>query len=311
MKKLMIAAAAAALVGGAFAADTAYTFTASVKTTVGKAGKTTSTYNLGKSIDGKFWYEDAAVYTAAVEDDPGTTEADESADASGLIVDYPDYFATKTINGSTIPCLSAKAKADYNWLADNIVPLATTYAYKSANKWCETFKVVLTGCYRVAGTKKFSAIVKGDACCSSLTALDDEDTTVTVDFSGLTQRFGGLTYATAKKVEVLGTIDADDSDREDGKGRTISGDLAGQGSVGKVLVVEGEDIDTVDLGVTSISGYLVGELNAPVCVNCCDANTPAVAFACGDLNPNDALETAGYGTFSLKYNAKATKALAE
>ena len=310
MKKLMIAAAAAALVGGAFAADTAYTFTASVKTTVGKAGKTTSTYNLGKSIDGKFWYEDATVYTAAVEDDPDT-DPDESADASGLIVDYPDYFATKTINGSTIPCLSAKAKADYNWLADNIVPLATTYAYKSANKWCETFKVVLTGCYRVAGTKKFSAIVKGDACCEALTALDDEDTAVAVDFSGFTQRFGGLTYQTAKKVEVLGTITADDSDRVDGKGRTISGDLAGQGSVGKVLVVEGEDIDTEDLGVTSISGYLVGELNAPVCVNCCDANTPAVAFTCGDERPYDNLTTAGYGTFSLKYNAKATKALAD
>ena len=310
MKKLMIAAAAAALVGGAFAADTAYTFTASVKTTVGKAGKTTSTYNLGKSIDGKFWYEDATVYTAAVEDDPDT-DPDESADASGLIVDYPDYFATKTINGSTIPCLSAKAKADYNWLADNIVPLATTYAYKSANKWCETFKVVLTGCYRVAGTKKFSAIVKGDACCETLTALDDEDTSVSVDFSGLTQRFGGLTYQTAKKVEVLGTIAADDSNRVDGKGRTISGDLAGQGSVGKVLVVEGVDIDTEDLGVTSISGYLVGELNAPVCVNCCDANTPADAFTCEDETPYDNLATAGYGTFSLKYNAKATKALAE
>lgn len=287
MKKLMIAAAAAALVGGAFAEEkTAYTFTASVKTTVGKAGKTTTYYYLGVNDDGdKFWYQDNAI---------AGTEGASYADGQMFLM--PRYFAEKTINGRTIPCLSAEGKADIEWLKTYIIPLQATYGNKSAKKWCESGKFVEEGCYRVAGTKKFTAIVKGDVCCE---ALKDEDDAEVLAFT-LTQRFGSLSYQTAKKVEIYGTA-------------MDTFTLAGQGSVGKVLVYDdGEDeFATEDLGITSISGYLVGKLAAPDCVNCCSLPDAAVAFTCDDPTPNDTLETAAYGTFSLKYNAKATKALAD
>ena len=307
MKKLMIAAAAAALVGGAFAADTAYTFTASVKTTVGKAGKVTLTYNLGKNLEGtKFWYDDEGDI-----DDDGAAPVTNRASIATLKAEKPAYFGTKTVSGQSITCLTAAAKKDYAWLKENIAPLADIYFVKSVNKWCETFKVVETGCYRVAGTKKFSTVVAGDFCCSELSAVDPLGTVATIDLSssGLSQRFGGLTYATAKKAEIFGDVDLDDGVR------TFSGVLAGQGSVGKVLVFNNDDdpdtfFETEDLGITSISGYLVGAVNAPDCENCCALDVEAIAFTCEDDTPNTDLTTAGYGTFSLKYNAKATKALA-
>ena len=298
MKKLMIAAAVAALVGGAFA-DTAYTFTASVKTTVGKAGKTTTTYYLGMDDGGAFWYNDAG------ETEPGAQEGDPEVIIRKSIVqlkaDKLNYFTTKTVNGRTIDCLSNEAKKDYTWLKENIVPLTFIYDQKSANKWCETFKVVDEGCYRVAGTKKFKAIVSGEAlCCSDLVSVEDEDTVVSITPS-LTQRFGGLTYATAKKAEVIADVTVADN------ARVADGKIAGQGSIGKVL--DSEEGETY-MGITSLSGNFVGELDAPVCVNCCTDPTPAIAFDCDDEIGDVALTTAGYGTFSIKYNAKATKALA-
>ena len=105
MKKLMIAAALAAMVGGAYA-DTAYTFSASLKTTVGKSGKVTSTYNLGEDAQGAFWYEDQGVMT--------------------LVAAMPSYFTNKRVGGRTIPALSNLAKRDNAWLVANIVPLAAT-----------------------------------------------------------------------------------------------------------------------------------------------------------------------------------------
>ena len=55
MKKLMIVAAIAAMAGGAIAdTNTAYTFTATLKTTKGKSGKVTTTYNLGADATGEF-----------------------------------------------------------------------------------------------------------------------------------------------------------------------------------------------------------------------------------------------------------------
>lgn len=287
MKKLMIAAAAAALVGGAFAEETtAYTFTASVKTTVGKAGKTTTYYYLGVNDDGdKFWYQDDDIF--------GT---EDGSYQDGQMYLMPRYFETKTINGRTIPCLSAEGKADIEWLKTYIIPLQATYGNKSAKKWCESGKFVEEGCYRVAGTKKFSTVVFGNFCCE---ALKDEDDAEVLSFT-LTQRFGSLSYQTAKKVEIYGT--AMDS----------AFTLAGQGSVGKVLTYDDAEgnLATEDLGITSVSGYLVGTLDAPDCVNCCSLPDAAVAFTCDDPTQNDTLDTAAFGTFSLKYNAKATKALA-
>lgn len=285
MKKLMIAAALAAMVGGAFA-DTAYTFSASVKTTVGKAGKTTTTYNLGVDAAGtEFWYQNAAVQALITADSAITNPKDR-------------YFTTKRVGGTTVPALSSKAKKDNAWLIANIVPLAATYTEKSANKWCDSFKVTAEGCYRVAGTRKVSDVVVGDICCAGLTGAD-----YTIDETEVlasVQRFGGLTYAAAKKAEIFAKV----------TGTGISAAyLAGQGSVGKVIDNDlAGTLTTVD-GITSLSGNIVGVIVAPECEYCCTANQPAGAFACGTTTIDTTLETAAYGTFSIKYNAKETKAL--
>ncbi len=284
MKKLMIAAALAAMVGGAFA-DTAYTFSASVKTTVGKSGKTTTTYNLGANAAGdEFWYQNAAVQALITADSAITKVQDR-------------YFTTKRVGGTTVPALSSKAKKDNAWLITNIVPLAATYTEKSAGKFCDTFKVTEEGCYRIAGTKKFSDVVVGDICCAGLTGADYAiDETVAL---ASVQRFGGLTYAAAKKAEIFAEVS--------GTGITTAY-LAGQGSVGKVIDNNAGVLQTVD-GITSLSGNIVGVIAAPECEYCCTANQPAGAFVCGTTTIDTALETAAYGTFSIKYNAKETKAL--
>ncbi len=276
MKKLMIAAALAAMVGGAYA-DTAYTFNASLKTTVGKSGKVTTTYNLGEDVGGVFWYADSAV--------------------TNLMATMPTYFTTKRVGGRTIPALSNLAKRDNAWLVANIAPLAATYNKKSAGKWCETLKVTDEGCYRVAGTKKFKAVVQGaDFCCSELTTIADGGDALSIT-SELAQRFGGLTYEKAKKAELVGNVTGEGIEELY---------IAGQGSIGKVL--DSNDMSQND-GITSISGNAVGILVAPECEYCCSDNQAAVAFRCDD-NPGDVnLTTAAFGTFSLKYNAKATKSL--
>lgn len=293
MKKLMIAVAAAALVGGAFAeAETAYTVNLSLKTTVGKSGKQTTTYNLGKANDGKLWYKDDTVVAL-------TNKADV----------LETYFTTKKISGNSILCLSAAAKKDTEWLKDTlkIATLAAKYDEKSANKWCETVKVTEEGCYRVAGTEKIKGIFKGNLCCGTLEEVledGDPDDPVTIE-SSLAQRFGGLTYAAAKKVEIFGTatVGVDDP----------FGYIAGQGSIGKVLSYdEDNDAFKTEDGISSVSGYFVGELDAPACEFCCDDDILAVAFVCGvEDDGKKELTTAAYGTFSIKYNAKATKALAD
>lgn len=276
MKKLMIAAALAAMVGGAYA-DTAYTFNASLKTTVGKSGKVTTTYNLGEDAGGVFWYADSTV--------------------TNLMATMPTYFTTKRVGGRTIPALSNLAKRDNAWLVANIAPLAATYNKKSAGKWCETLKVTDEGCYRVAGTKKFKAVVSGsDFCCSELTTIQDGGDSLSIT-SALAQRFGGLTYEKAKKAELAGQISGEGIEELY---------FAGQGSIGKVL--DSNDMSQED-GIASISGNAVGVLAAPECEYCCSDNQAAVAFRCDD-NPGDVtLTTAAFGTFSLKYNAKATKSL--
>lgn len=279
MKKLMIVAAIAAMAGGAIA-DTAYTFSATLKTTKGKSGKTTATYYLGEDATGEFWYSNRVV-SALI-----------TADTNGV------YFTTKKVGGRTVPALTAKAKKDTDWLSRNIAPLAATYNEKSAGKWCETFKVTDEGCYRVTGTEKIKDIFVGDLCCAELTGV--ESSLVLSATDGLVQRFGGLTYAKAKKAEIVATV-GDDAD--------VALALAGQGSIGKVL--DNTDGETVSAeGVTSLSGNIVGILPAPECEYCCSAAQPAVAFTCGtEDDGDDLLKTAAYGTFSIKYNAKATKDL--
>ena len=283
MKKLMIAAAVAAM-GVVTFADTAYTFTASLKTTKGKSGKETVTYNLGKCAngeqpewaDGEFWYN--------------TPEFAEAYDAK------PSYFSTKTIGKKVVPVLTSAAKKDLGFLFNTlkIADLALYFGEKSAGKYCDTVKVTGSGCYRVAGTKKITDIVVGDLCCSSLAG---DTVNVTATFSHL---FGGLTSAKATKAELYAEVGDDETG--------FDGYAAGQGKVGKILDNDGTDIVTV-YGISSISGNIVGQMNPTKCTYCCTPDEDAIAFECGALDGDYTLNTAAYGTFSLKYNAKATKAL--
>ena len=294
MKKLMIVAAIAAMAGGAIAdTNTAYTFTATLKTTKGKSGKVTTTYNLGADATGEFWYSNRVV-SALI-----------TADTNNM------YFTDKKVGGRPVKALTAEAKKNADWLLNTlrIESLATTYNKKSAGKWCDTVKVTKEGCYRVAGTEKIKAIV-GGGCCGdpAFKTLTDEDGELMGDDisigMALVNRFGGLSYKTAKKAEIFATVNTDQLY------------LAGQGSIGKTTVAFLDDANEVVVkskedGITSLSGNIVGFLPAPACEYCCSAPDPAIAFVCGDENDNEALDTAAYGTFSLKYNAKVTKSNAE
>ena len=287
MKKLMIAAAAAAMIGGAFA-DTVYTFTASVKTTKAKDGKSTATYYLG--TDGStMWYADASLASYK--------------DANGNFTNTT-YFTTKKVGGQTVPALTSAAKKNYAWLKATIVPLAATYNQKSGNKWCETIKVTDEGCYRVAGSKKVTDLVYGDICCEALTGYQTEkyDGDYDVDASsGLTQFFGGLTYDKATKAEIFAEVT--------GVGITTAY-IAGQGKVGKIIDNDNGTLSTTN-GISSISGNIVGVIEGPECEYCCTVppTIDAVAFECGNTKADGTLDTAAYGTWSLKYNAKETKEL--
>lgn len=287
MKKLMIVAAVAAMVGGAFA-NTAYTFSATVKTTVGKQGKATTTYGLGQDANGDWWYADRAV--------------------QALIATNSNYFTTKRVGNSSVPTLSNKAKKDVEWLNNNIVPLANTYnvpeTYRGREMWCETFKITQEACYRVAGTEKFTDIVVGDMCCGQLTGTNfDIDDTVVL---GSVQRFGGASYPSAKKAEIFASVT--ENAQYYGLGPSVF--LAGQGSIGKVLDNDGVGTIVTVEGVTSLSGNIVGTIEAPECDVCCGLDGTSIAFDCASgsvLSAND--DTAFYGSFSIKYNAKETKAL--
>ena len=275
MKKLMIAAAAAAMIGGAFAEG--YDFTASVKTTKGKYGsqKTTYTVNLGVDDTGTYWW-DALGYA---------TEKEAKADVKKMTNDEKAAFAWNDLNFDGV-------NTDY---------YVQEY-YRGKLVWCYTFKFSETdeNCYRVPGSAKLKGVVEMDGCCGTWefdtyefgTTIIDDDTVFTHD---LLYRINGVSLGKANKVEVSGTIGAASYDAQ-----TIGTfAYAGQG-----------DYDVKNDRIKSISGNIVGILENPDCESCCDYDTEAVVFECADdadtitsyLNMPDG--TAAFGTFSLKYNKK-------
>ena len=275
MKKLMIAAALAAMIGGAFAEG--YDFTASVKTTKGKYGsqKTTYTVNLGVDDTGTYWWD-------------------------GL--GYADEKEAK----ADVKKMTNDEKADFAWNALNFDGVDTDYPIKEYYRgkwvWCYTFKFTETDedCYRVPGSAKLKGIVWMDGCCDTWefltydfgTTIISDDTVFTHD---LLYRINGVSVGKANKVEASGTIGAASYDAQ-----TIGTfAYAGQG-----------DYDVKNDYIKSISGNIVGILENPDCESCCDYDTEAVVFECEDDDdtitsyldtPNG---TAAFGTFSLKYNKK-------
>lgn len=283
MKKLMIAAAAAAMIGGAYAEG--YDFTASVKTTKGKYGsqKTTYTVNVGLDDSGIFWWDGEG----------WLTEKEAKADVKKMTNDEKAYFA---------------------WTDLAFDGVATKYNnkeyYKGKWVWCYTFKFTETDedCYRVPGTAKLKGIVSMDGCCGTWEFVDyDFGTTILADdisaegISEITHpllyRINGVSLGKANKVEVTGTFGDTSYD-----GTTIGTfAYAGQG-----------DFDVKADYIKSISGNLVGVLENPDCESCCDYDSEAVVFECYDeddtitVYQDQPAGTAAFGTFSLKYNKKYT-----
>lgn len=267
MKKLMIAAAAAAMVGGVFASEYVYDYTASLKTTKGKYGtqKTTYTVNLGKDDAGTFWWDDQGFANAA---------------------EGKDY----------IKSLSNEEKADYAWDELGFDGTKTDYntpeSYNGKDQWCATFKFTESdgACYRVATSIKVKDTVYVDDCCGDAAWEFSDDTEIDWGFG---YRFGGVTFPKATKVEVVGSWENDDEEFY----------VAGQGTWSDKLVkVNGAYV----AGVKNISGNIVGALANSECRDCCDYPTYARCFDfCeGDMFDAEDTPTAAFGTWSIKFNSK-------
>lgn len=154
-------------------------------------------------------------------------------------------------------------------------------------------------CYLVAGTRKYAGVLASCEC-------DCEDTTIVLEpkfyFWGTTEkaaycdaeaklgnavRFGGPTSKAAKKVAATFELSAS----------LINLTGAGFGSY------------NAKIGrVASISGYIAGLVNAPLCAVKCADPLPAYGFSVCDDNEIVGLESVpAYGTWSIKYNAGASK----
>ena len=288
----MIAAAAAAMIGGAYAEG--YDFTATVKTTKGKEGSSKTTYRVGvgqDAIGGAYWWKDlgfpsekdAKNYVKKLSNEEKQDFAETYLGfVPGVFLNYPDV-ANKTVDGTT----------DYNFQE----------YYKNRWQWCYTFKYTVKDedCYRVPTTAKLKGVVLMEECCGiwefveydfGWTFLPDEEI-----FHPLLYRINGVSLSKANKVEVTGTF----------------GD-AGIGYVGDTIgtfAYAGQGAYDVKNGIISnISGNIVGVLENPDCEECCDDNQIAIVFECEDdedwitVYQDQPNGTAAFGTFSLKYNKK-------
>lgn len=286
MKKLMIAAVAAALVGGAYA-DAAYDFVATLKTTKAKPGTVQyTTYNLGMDANGDFWYEDEKIPFLSFDEDNITFKT---------IGGTPNVPCLKTVNGKL---------ADEN-IADilKVIELSKKYVFQSAGRWCCTVKLPsLALCYRVVGTRKIQEIFYVDECCtdganpgpSTLIAKDLLGNNIGAIKPDLLQLFGAQSYEKANKGEIYASVKF-----KKGYDWSFDGWLAGQGSFGKIVDSDG----TVGAGPTTINGNIVGTMDAPECEYCCADPEKSVAFDCKNgATPAELDKTAGFGSFRLKFN---------
>ena len=329
MKKLMIAAAAAAMIGGVQAFeindnvlipddyDMVYDFSATLTTTTGKEGngwKETYTVNLGKDSSGIWWYNDPIFKESSdgkfksVTLPSGTYEKALKAGSK----QYPWKLNTSVIKSDEI-----KAELAFALGFDGVdTAYYVQQQYKNRWVWCETykFKVEYPGeCYRVKGTKKVKATVYIDDMCDDGGIVEDNGDAYefTLQFLNF---FGSQDVTKANSVEALYTYDSDDT--EDGNmdgadGSNFGFALAGQGTwKAKLFKVKYGTLAYDIEGIDSISGNIVGYLPAPDCEACCANAAPALAFEC-DEDPEDRvwawdLPTAAFGTWSMKFNKNKT-----
>ena len=317
MKKLMIAAASAAMISGGYAGivspsadvfvgspDVVYDVTLSLKTTKGVSASKGAkvTLNLGENALGQFWYD-------AVEQ---TGEA------------FTNYWqavmTTKRVGGKTIPAIDKRAVQALGLEIDfgeALAPVATAYNRRSAGKWCDTYSYTPDGlCYRSASSLKLQGLYRQE-CCNDGSFLQDQ----------LLYRFGSMTSARATKVEYVGDISfniagghlfdqnlretnyflVDDANTFGASGAFAA---AGQGTFGRVTVNGGAGNRYSTDIIKTLSGSVAGMLDNTDCEFCCASAVPAVCFdVCTNTmfdDNNPPVGTAAYGTFTVKVNQTET-----
>lgn len=274
MKKLMIAAAAAAMIGSVFAEEDPepttlteiYKATIKVTTTKGKkvSGNTPYKLQLGWNNSKeapKMWYHDVA--------------------AIAFTNEYKANFKLQKIDGNMVPVLTPAAKKDTAFLqAFKALNLEATYCFKSKNRWCldVSWKEPWSGCYRAKTTRTFSGYIE-DFCgyCTTAQFLDPSMKTLECWGTGLDQ---GVLF----KIEKNDGLYSKDEDVE--MDNLVCDAFAGMGSA------------------TSISGSFVGTMDAPLCESCC--SLPGYAAAIPFCTEIDEDATVAYGTISVKFDKNVT-----
>ena len=334
MKKLMIVAAIAAMVGGVKADDYVYDFTASLTTTSGKEGKdikTTHYVGLGRDATGAWWYNDkvfSAEYTVGKKKfkDFAYTYTESGKTVYVYIPQalkygsklYPWKLNTAVVKTDEDKAIIAQALGwtAYDPYTKDPAPRSVTgytnydeqQMYKNKPVWCEKFSFKVTtdaDCYRDTAKLTIKGYVMSNAIC-----IDDSPATLVESSNGdvydfnykFVNFFGSQVPEKATKVEALFDIsDGNDIDGADGTNLYFA--LAGQGKYSnKLKDSENDDGE----GINNISGNIVGYLPAPTCEACCDDPLSAIAFLCAfdSLTPAYDLPTAAYGTWSMKFNKK-------
>ena len=296
----MIAAAAAAMIGGAFA-TTVYDITASLKATKGAQQKAkTTTYTVRLGVDnGTVWYKadamaGADVYTNAVAPTVKISELvkgseDLAAFKALNVVASKNMTALQNMNGAILA--QAAYEDGAKWSGKTL-----TYGAKSAGKWCLEYKFTETTdaiCYRKATTAKVSETIEVDDCCDAFTGIIV---------------FGAGTFADCKQVQLSGSIPTALAivSKNDIRG-VYDCEYTGWGTWGNVTSKGDDGIETIK-GVVSASGYAIGTIDAGNCEVCCDDPEDAIAFDCNGDEETEG-EDFTYGTVTIKYNKSKTAKL--
>ena len=186
MKKLMIAAAVAAMIGGVQAdeigGDVFYDFVAYLTTTAGQPGEDayTSTYRqFGVSAADQMWYNDSA-FSGITRDNgtPGTKGYAGRSWRNGGAQQYPhlNWTLGSSLNGVPYPKLEIAVDAETGLTLVNanevalLEYLGDTYKYDSYGYYCGEltwWQKTEAQCYRVAGSDTITAVLgleSGDCC---------------------------------------------------------------------------------------------------------------------------------------------------
>jgi len=295
MKKLIMCAAMAVVGGmtafGYIGDSNVYAIKLNLKTTKAATSKSTSktyTVNFGMDAkkDGNFWYMDSAITKNAAYPTYGDIAGYEK------VVSYDGAFKASAAEFSAFfYALDGDEQLEVvQALGYNPSTQKSPYNYKSANKWCQSFKIkVVTDseCYRVDGTEKIVGYIVANNCCGGWMICDTNfENAEPIDVI-CNYRYGSNVDEKAKKVEMKLSIGA--------FGDLNSIVLGGHGSY-----------DVANQRISSVSGYAIGMIPGPSCESCCAASVQAKVFEC-DGTKTEAIDTVAYGTFTVSFDKKATE----